>query len=382
MNAYRQELARRLGASPSRIHLYWKGRVAFYAALQAAGIGAGDEVIIPALTCVAVPNAILYCRATPVYADVRADTLTIDPDAAAALVTPRTRALVIQNTFGLSADVESLVAFAHARNLVAIEDCTHGFGGRFDGRPNGTLADAAFFSTQWNKPYSTGIGGFLLVNRPELFLALDLVNSARASPAPVELASLWLSLQLRRHLLRDATYWRLLRLYRRLSRAGLVTGSSSAQEIDSADMPADFLKGHSRLQAMAGRGALRRLGAALAMRRDAAHAYRATLAAHGKWHVRAEHDANNAWLKFPLLARDDQARRALAAAAERARVRICDWFLSPIHPVASGFERWGLDPATVPAARAIARKLLTLDTEVPAPARICEFIEINRSLLE
>jgi perosamine synthetase len=382
LKSYRQEIARRLDASPSNIHLYWKGRVALYAALQAAGIGAGDEVIVPALTCVAVPNAVLYCRATPVYADVRADTLTLDPASVMSVVTSRTRALIVQNTFGLSADVDSLVAFAHARNITAIEDCTHGFGGRFDDRPNGTLADAAFFSTQWNKPYSTGIGGFLLVNRPELFPALDLVNMARISAAPAELASLWLSLQLRRLLLRDATYWRLLRLYRRLSRAGLVTGSSSAQEIDSIDMPPGFLKNHSHVQAAAGCGGLKYLNQALEKRRHAAHVFRRVLAAHGKWHVGPGHDANHAWLKFPLLGCDGKARQALTAAAERARIRICDWFMSPIHPVDRGFEQWRLDPRTVPTAHAISRKLLTLDTEVAHPDRVCDFIEKHRSLLE
>ena len=68
---YKKEIAAHLNASPKQISLYWKGRVGLYALLKAMGIGKGDEVILPAFTCVVVPNAILYLGATPVYVDIR-----------------------------------------------------------------------------------------------------------------------------------------------------------------------------------------------------------------------------------------------------------------------------------------------------------------------
>jgi perosamine synthetase len=377
--SYSHLLAGQLGSEPSRIHLYWKGRIALYAALKAAGIRPGDEVIIPALTCVVVPNAILYCNARPVYADVRADTLTLDVASVAGLINDRTRAIIIQNTFGLSADVDVLVHLARAQGVLVLEDCTHGYGGYFRGQPNGTLADASFFSTQWNKPYSTGLGGILLVNRPQLFPNLDLINRSATAPRTMELASLWLSMQARRYLLTDASYWRLLRLYRRLSRSGLVTGSSSAEEIESTDMPDGFFKKHSGLQAAAGVKALQDLQDVIAVRRKAALAFRKVLAARNKWHVPADHDPNNSCLKFPILARN---RKAFFEAAEQAKVPLSDWFASPIHPVQRDFPAWQLSVETVPVAYAISRKLLAINTEVKDVHRVCEFIDNSMDLIE
>ncbi|MEN3363403.1 MAG: perosamine synthetase [Burkholderiales bacterium] len=379
MTSYSCLLAGHLGSDPARIHLYWKGRVALFAALKAAGVGAGDEVIIPALTCVVVPNAILYCNATPVYSDVRADTLTLDPDSVTRLVNRRTRAIIIQNTFGLSADVDVLVNLARERGLLVLEDCTHGFGGSFRGQPNGALADASFFSTQWNKPYSTGLGGILLVNRPEQFPGLDTINRTAIAPGKGELASLWLSMQARRFLLTDGSYWAMLRLYRRLSKSGFVTGSSSAQEIESTDMPPGFFKQHSPMQAVNGVSALRNLHDVIRTRRKSALAYRKVLAMKNKWHVPAEHDANNAFLKFPILARN---RKQFFDAAEEAKVRLSDWFLSPIHPVERDFSAWNLSLDAVPTAAAISRKLLTINTEARDAARVCEFISRSAELIE
>ena len=161
LNLFTEVIAAILDIKNNDVFTYWKGRVALYAYLRALGISDGDEVIIPGLTCVVVPNAIIYTGATPVYADIRMDTLTMDPIAVRQCISRKTKAIIIQNTFGLSADVELLVNMAHELGIAAIEDCTHGFGGYYNGKPNGTIADAAFYSTQWNKPFSTGLGGFL-----------------------------------------------------------------------------------------------------------------------------------------------------------------------------------------------------------------------------
>jgi len=160
------ELRRRVGAMvgvpPKQVSLFWRGRVAMYALLRALGVGPGDEVIVPAFTCVAVPNAVLYAGATPVYVDIDEATYTADPAAVAAAMTPRTRVVLAQNTFGLSADLDALTAAAQPYGAVVIDDCTHGLGGTYKGRPNGAAADAAFYSTQWSKPISTGLGGIAI----------------------------------------------------------------------------------------------------------------------------------------------------------------------------------------------------------------------------
>lgn len=140
----------------SSLHFFWKGRVALYVILKALGIGPGDEVIVPAYTCVVVPNAILYTGATPIYADINPTTYCCDAVEIERHITPKTRAIICQNTYGLSWEVDQIADMGKRYGIATIEDCTHGFGGTYKGRHNGSFCDASFFSSQWNKPFSTG----------------------------------------------------------------------------------------------------------------------------------------------------------------------------------------------------------------------------------
>ena len=103
--AYRLALSKHLGVSEKTISTYWKGRVALYTALKAMGVGSGDEVILPAFTCVVVPNAILYLGATPVYVDIDKETLCAKASAVEAKISARTKCILIQNMLGLSSEV-------------------------------------------------------------------------------------------------------------------------------------------------------------------------------------------------------------------------------------------------------------------------------------
>ena len=147
---YKQVLSTSLGTDIEQIFLYWKGRVALYALLKAMNIKPGDEVIVPAYTCVVVPNAILYLGAIPVYVDIDPGTFNANIDQIKKAITNKTKVIICQNTFGLSSHLEELVAIAKTYNLFTIEDCTHGFGGTYNGKPNGSFCEAALFSTQWN----------------------------------------------------------------------------------------------------------------------------------------------------------------------------------------------------------------------------------------
>src|SRR5699024_8810178 len=88
----------------ANVSLFWKGRVGLYAVLEAWGIDQGDEVIIPGFTCVVVSNAVLYLGAKPVYVDIEQKTLNTTLDRIKALRTPNTKAVICQNTFGLSSE--------------------------------------------------------------------------------------------------------------------------------------------------------------------------------------------------------------------------------------------------------------------------------------
>ena len=136
---------------PNEVHFFWKGRVALYALLKGCGVSEGDEVILPAFTCVVVPNAIKYLGAKPIYVDIDKESLGASLESVRGSITSKTKAIICQNTFGLSYQLTEIVALAREKHLVTIEDCTHGFGGFYHSKPNGIFCDASFFSTQWNK---------------------------------------------------------------------------------------------------------------------------------------------------------------------------------------------------------------------------------------
>lgn len=371
---YKIELAKYLNAQPDQISLYWKGRVGLYALLKAMGIGEGDEVIIPAFTCVVVPNAILYLGAKPVYVDVSGETLNTTLDRIESKVTERTRCIVIQNTFGLSSQVEEIVKFSKAKNILTIEDCTHGFGGFYKNSPNGSYSDAAFYSTQWNKPFSTGIGGFSLLNNSHYQDSLDAVNNELSRPKGKDKYILATLIQAKKLLLNDTTYWSAIKLYRSLSKSGIVVGSSKGEELTHAKMPNDYFLSSTSIQNNQGLGELKKLNEVLKIREKNGKILNDFMQKKGKWYYESEHLSNHSFLKFPIFVKD---RELFLKKAEKAKVRLGDWFVSPIHPVLENYNVWSMNPADFPNAESFSGSILNISTDEKRITRVIEFLERN-----
>lgn len=134
------------------------------AALAACDIGEGDEVIVPGMTFVASASAVLAVNATPILVDVDADTLCIDPQAARAAITDRTRAVVAVHVAGAAADLDALTALCAEHDLRLIEDCAHAHGTFWRGRGVGSWGDFGSFSMQRSKLMTAGEGGALICN--------------------------------------------------------------------------------------------------------------------------------------------------------------------------------------------------------------------------
>ena len=143
------------------------GTAALHAAAFAAGIGPGDEVITTPMTFAASANCILYMGARPVFADVLPDTLNIDPARVEALISPKTRALVVVDYTGLPCDLAELQDIARRHNLVLIEDSAHALGATYRGARIGTEADLTTFSLHPVKHITTGEGGVITTDNPE-----------------------------------------------------------------------------------------------------------------------------------------------------------------------------------------------------------------------
>jgi dTDP-4-amino-4,6-dideoxygalactose transaminase len=141
---------------------------ALHLALLGLGIGPGDEVVTTPLSFASTANVLVHLGAVPVFADVEPDTLNLDPAAAAARITPRTKAIMPVHLHGHPCDMDALRSLAERHGLAMVEDAAHAIEADYRGRPPGADADAAAFSFYATKNMTTGEGGLLATRRADL----------------------------------------------------------------------------------------------------------------------------------------------------------------------------------------------------------------------
>ncbi len=143
------------------------GTAALHAACFAAGIGPGDEVIVPTLTFTASANCVLFCGATPVLCDINLRTLTIDTNQIEQKINSKTKAIITVDFAGHPADQDKLRSIAKKYKLILIDDAAHALGAKYKGKPIGSLADLTTFSFHPVKAITTGEGGMIVTNNKD-----------------------------------------------------------------------------------------------------------------------------------------------------------------------------------------------------------------------
>jgi len=144
------------------------GTAALHTAVDAIGIGPGDEVILPPMTFAATANCIVFQGGVPVFVDVDPDTLLLDPTQVEARITPDTKAIIAVDYAGQPCDYDALRAIVDRHGLMLVADACHALGGSYEGRPVGSLADLSAFSFHPVKPITTGEGGMITTDDPAL----------------------------------------------------------------------------------------------------------------------------------------------------------------------------------------------------------------------
>ncbi len=371
---YKEKISEYLGCHPDSLFLYWKGRIALFAILKAIGVKDGDEVVIPGFTCVVVPNAIIYAGGKPVYVDISPDDYNTDISKLENAISPRTKAIVCQNTFGLSSNIEQILEIAQKYGLYTIEDCTHGFGGFYNGKPNGVHCDAAFFSTQWNKPFSTGIGGILLVNKGELVKKISKTEETKIRPALFERMILSSLIFFRKYFVNNFTQEKLVSFFRFLSKHNLIIGSNQGNELKNVLMPDNYFKDISSVQVKKGIQQLKRLPRLNELRKKNAKEYTQYLKANKKNHVDEKYFDNHLFLKYPLLVRD---RKLFFELAQKSGIVLGDWFLSPLHPIETDLDAWDFNEDCCPVASYISKHIINLPTDIKNNRKVLTFLSEN-----
>ena len=168
------EFERRMAAALGAKHAVatTSGTAAIFLSLAAHGIGRGDEVIVPDVTFIATANAVTLAGATPVLVDVDPERLTMNPEAFAAAVTTRTRAVIPVHVSGRAAAIERIVEIATARGIAVIEDAAEALRSRHRGRCLGTFGRSGCFSFSPNKTITTGQGGLVITDDGALTVRL------------------------------------------------------------------------------------------------------------------------------------------------------------------------------------------------------------------
>lgn len=381
---YREAINEYLHCGEENIFFYWKGRVALYALLKAMEVGPGDEVIIQGYTCVVVANAVLYLGATPIYADIDLDTYNVNMDSLREKLNERTKVIICQNTYGLSSNLEQIESIAkeasikYAHPVYSIEDCTHGFGGTYHGKPNGSSCDASFFSTQWSKPYTTGIGGFCVVHNSEVRAKLNSVNDDLVSPGNIETTELQLMYFIRQYVINDFTYWPMIRLYRWMSRHNLVVGSSSGEEVSGIEMPKEFLKAQSSVQFRKGINSIKKLDEVNLLRKKNAELYTDFLESHGKKCVKRELFPDHIFIRYPLLVNN---REKFREEAEKSKIILGEWFEAPVYPAYASLDTWEVNPDELPNGMYACAHMVNLPTDETDTEKVIRFLNEHISMI-
>lgn len=342
------------------VRFFNSGRSALFALLKSFDIGNGDEVIVQAFTCVAVPNSVLWAGATPVYADIDAS-YNIDPQSVEQKISRKTKALIVQHTFGVPAAMDSLRNIAKKHKLILIEDCAHSIGATYKGMPLGTIGDAAFFSFGRDKPLSSVWGGAAVIRPRHKEASAELIRYHREFPLP---GMGWIAQQLLHPVLfalvlplyTSGIGKLLLFLFQRVNLLSFPVFPSEKNGGKPDGFPAEYPEALAYLLSYQ----LKKLERYATMRNRAAAMYRTAF--KSKTSITLPPDiAGSVPLRFTVEV-DDPDR--LRAEAKRQGILLGNWYNNIVDPRGVNFIKVSYTKGSCPRAEAAALRVVNLPTRL------------------
>lgn len=340
------------------VHTFNSGRAALHAILYAFGIGVGDEVIVQAFTCVAVPNSVLWAGAVPVYADID-DSYNLDPQDVEKKITKKTKAIIIQHTLGIPAQISALLHIAKKYNLYVIEDCAHALGATHVGKRLGQFGNAAFFSFGRDKSLSSVWGGAALIHTATHDQKIRLQKFHETASMP---SMFWIMQQL----IHPIVFSVVIPLYRMgigkvmlvtFQKLGLLSLPVYAIE-KTGGRPSNFPSKYPNALARILLHQLEKLDIFTAKRKAAAKRYAGALE---KYAIRSSqfYVSEAAYLRFPLLVEDPG--RVLGYAKAQG-ILLGNWYQHVIDPRGVVYDRVGYEPGSCPNAEFVSAHIINMPT--------------------
>lgn len=336
------------------------GRSGLYAILKCLEIKDYDEVILQAFTTVALPNTIKWCGAKPVYVDIKKETYNINPEKIEEKITDKTKAIIIQHTFGNSCEMDEIMKIAKKHNLYVIEDCAHSLGAEYQNKKLGTIGDVAFFSFGRDKIISAVAGGMVITNNSKL--GEKIKEFKNQMPYPKKSLII-------KQLLQPIVTYKALKLYYFFNsgkiimylstKFKIITKAYSKEERKNerpenfpAKMPSALAKIALHQIKLIGKFNKHRIKIAKLYQEKLQHNKNITL-------PKSTADSKNVFLWFTILVEN---KKELIKKARKKHLILGDWFPQAVGPIEINLEKCDYKKGSCPIAEEVSSKCVNLPT--------------------
>lgn len=341
------------------VYLTNSGRSALYVALKGVGVQKGDEVLVQAFSCNAVVNPILWVGATPVYCDIEEESYNIAVADVRTKITKKTKAIIVQHTFGICADITALKSIAQQNNILVIEDCAHSLGATHKKQTIGSFGDVAIFSFGRDKVISSVYGGGVVAQKQHKENIESTYNRECSVPSYG-----WIAQQL----VHIPLTFVALNLYRYgigkvllvvAQRARILSKAVSKDE-KNGEMPPYFPRALPNGLAAIALSQFERLALFNSHRRNIARLYAdAFLDATAVISPRIKH--GNIFLRYPIQCNNPVR---LFREAKKHHIILGDWYRNVIDPVGTDKEKMQYRQGSCPIAERVAERVVNLPTHI------------------
>lgn len=336
------------------------GRSALMAILSSLGLEPGEEALLQAITCNAVPNPVIWSELKPVFVDCDEKTFNIDVEDLRKKITPKSKVVIVQHTFGLPVDIDEILEVCRQYNLILIEDCAHSLGAEYKNKKVGTFGKAAFFSFSRDKVISSVYGGMATTNDDELAKKIKEYQEKIGYPS-----CFWIFQQLLHPILMN---WFILPTYSIsgkylliiLQRLHILSKAVHWKE-KRGERPDYFPKRLPEALACLALNQFKKLEKFNLYRRELAEFYNKELKDTLFTLPIVPNDRKHIFLRFSL--RHHRSRQIIKEAWQK-NFLIGDWYTTPIAPSDTKLGKMQYIPGSCPNAEKLAKETLNLPTHI------------------
>jgi dTDP-4-amino-4,6-dideoxygalactose transaminase len=337
---------------------FFRGRVALYSLLKALGITSNDEVILQAFTCTAVPEAIVATGAKPVYVDILVNSFNMNPYDLAKKINCNTKAIIVQHTFGIPADMDAILGIARKYSVSIIEDCCHVSLSTYKGKRVGEFGIGSFYSYEWGKPIVAGVGGSLKVNSDQLLPKVKEIHYNLHSPTLLRQIRLITQYCAYTILYRPILYWPIKSIFHSMDKIGIAEGNFNIIKEADKELNNDFNLKMAKINEKILLKKLKNKTKFINHSQWVSNQYKTQIDSISVSHIDEPDYTRTVYARYPLLTKN---KNDLLKKARKHNIELADWYNTPIHPLNE--REWSIVyyiSGSCPNAENMCHKIVTL----------------------